>query len=168
MRVEAATARYAKTAPPIGSITVHTLGTVRVACELSASTPSTFGTGSVNTSQNAGIRCSKHARKSRPAKMFKGQISMCASQKSSGASVARLPAKSLKSFAPLEKFSGAFACMMSAIERAFGRKKTSEARCLEDCDGFVYCLGAPLLNPAPHGVTSSTQLVNTLVTGASK
>ena len=88
--------------------------------------------------------------------------------KSSGASVAQMPVKSLKSFAPLEKFSGAFACMMSAMKRAFGRKKTSEARCLEVCGGFVYCLGAPLLDPAAKAVTSSTQLVNTHVTGASK
>jgi len=100
--------------------------------------------------------------------VFEGQTSMCARQKSTGASVARLPAKSLKSFVPLEKFSGAFACMMSAMKRAFGRKKTSEARCLEVCGGFVYCLGAPLLDPAAKAVTSSTQLVNTHVTGASK
>ena len=100
--------------------------------------------------------------------VFEGQTSMCARQKSTGASVARLSAKSLKSFVPLEKFSGAFACMMSAMKRAFRRKKTSKARCLEVCGGFVYCLGAPLLNPAAKAVTSSTQLVNTHVTGASK
>jgi len=93
---------------------------------------------------------------------------MCARHFFTGASVARLPAKSLKSFAPLEKFSGAFACMASAMKRAFKRKKTSEASCLEDCDGFVYCLGAPLLRSAAKAVTSSTQLVNTHVTGTSK
>jgi len=88
--------------------------------------------------------------------------------KSSGASVAQMPAKSLKTFVPVAKSSGAFACMMSAMKRAFGRKKTSEARCLEVCGGFVCCLGAPLLNPAPHGVTPSAHPVNTHVTGASK
>ena len=100
--------------------------------------------------------------------MFEVRINVRASGKSSGASVAQMFAKSLKTLAPLGKSSGAFACMMSAIERVFGRKKTSEARCLEDCDGFVYVFGAPLLNPAPHGVTSSAHHVNTRVTGASK
>ena len=93
---------------------------------------------------------------------------MCARHFFTGASVARLPAKSLKSFAPQRNFCGAFACMMSTIKRAFGRKKTSEARCLEVCDGFVYCLGAPLLNPAAKAVSQYLTLVNPIVTGASK
>ena len=54
------------------------------------------------------------------------------------------------------------------VEAAFRHKKTSEAMCLEDCDGFVYVFGAPLLNVAPNGVTYSATLVNTHLTGASK
>ncbi len=76
---------------------------------------------------------------------------------SSGASVAQTPAKSLKSFAPVEKSSGAF----GIIEGVFRHKKTPEnGGCSE---------GAPLvLLNFLRKLSSSGALVNTHLTGASK
>ena len=79
---------------------------------------------------------------------------MCARHFFTGASVARLPAKSLKSFAPVEKSSGAFSASIK-------HKKTPEP---------VWFEGSAPLNLLNflRKLSSSGTLVNTLVTGASK
>ena len=85
------------------------------------------------------------------------EFSRCASEISSGAPVAQTAAKSLKSFAPVEKSSGAF----GIIEGVFRHKKTPEnGGCSES---------APLdLLNFLRKLSSSGALVNTRLTGASK
>ena len=82
------------------------------------------------------------------------KTSMCASEKSSGAPVAQMPAKSLKTLAPVAKSSG-------ANHAARRHKKTPDnGGCSES---------APLENVNfLRKLLHSAQLVNPIVTGASK
>jgi len=80
-------------------------------------------------------------------------MSMCVSEKSSGASVAQMPAKSLKSFAPVAKSSGA----NHAVRR---HKKTpdnggcSESAPLENVNFLrKLCCSGALVNPIFTGTS---------------